>query len=62
MHITDLNGCRIKVTDLDKALRITAQYKNYRHENKIFAMLDKKLNAYWTDMHTKLTALKKTSE
>ncbi len=60
MYITDLNGCLIEVTDLDEAIRITADYKEYRHKDKSFAEFDKRQKAYWTDMHKKL--LKKKNE
>lgn len=58
MKITDLNGCQIKVTNLDEAIRITAEYKEYEHINDGFSDLDKRVNSYWTDMHEKLIKLK----
>ena len=58
MKITDLNGCEIKVTNLDEAIRITSEYKEYEHINDGFSDLDKMLNSYWTDMHDKLIKLK----
>lgn len=58
MKITDLHGCEIEVTDLDKAIRITEEYKGYRHVNKNFSDFDKRQNAYWSDMYEKLTAIK----
>ena len=58
MKITDLNGCQIKVTNLDEAIRITAEYKQYEHINDGFSELDKRLNNYWTDMYEKLIKLK----
>ena len=58
MKVTDLNGCQIKVTNLDKAIRITAEYKQYEHINDGFSELDKRLNNYWTDMYKKLIKLK----
>lgn len=61
MKVTDLNGCPIEVTDLDEAIRITADYKEYRHKGKSFSEFDKRQNAYWTDMYEKLTTLKKQS-
>lgn len=42
MKVTDLNGCQIEVTDLDEAIRITAEYKEYRHKNKSFSEFDKR--------------------
>ena len=58
MKIKDLNGYTIEITDLDKAIQITKQYKQYEHENKGFSELDKKLNRYWTDMYEKLLKIK----
>ena len=59
MKITDLNGCLIEVTDLDEAIQISSDYKQYRHEDKSFSDFDKRQKAYWTDLHEKLTAIKK---
>lgn len=59
MKVTDLNGCQIEVTDLEEAIKITADGKEYRHEDKSFSEFDKRQKAYWTDMYEKLTALKK---
>ena len=58
MKIIDFNGCTIEITDLDKVIQITKQYKQYEHENKGFSELDKKLNRYWTDMYEKLLKIK----
>ena len=58
MKVTDLNGCEINVTNLDEAIRITAEYKQYEHINDGFSELDKRLNNYWTDMYKKLIKLK----
>ena len=59
MKITDLNGCLIEVTDLDEAIQISSDYKQYKHEDKSFSDFDKRQKAYWTDIHEKLTAIKK---
>ncbi len=61
MQITDLNGFQIEVTDLDEAIRITAEYKEYRHEDKSSSELDKRQKVYWADMYEKLTTIKKQS-
>ncbi|SJN50490.1 hypothetical protein [Sphingobacterium sp. JB170] len=58
MKVTDLNGCPIEITDLDEAIRITADYREYRHGDRSFSDFDKAKNAYWSDMHEKLTAMK----
>ena len=57
MKITDLNGCDIEVTDLNNAIKITAEYKQYTHKDKNFSAFDKRQNAYWSDMHEKLKAI-----
>ena len=62
MKIIDFNGCTIEITDLDKVIQITKQYKQYEHENKGFSELDKKLNRYWTDMYEKLLKIKSQKE
>ena len=62
MKVTDLNGCQIKVTNLDEAIRITAEYKAYEHINDGFSELDKKLKHYWTDMYKNLLNLKSKNE
>lgn len=59
MKIEDLNGCQIEVTDLDKAISITAEYTKDRHKDKSFSKADKRLKAYWKDMHKKLLKLKR---
>ncbi len=58
MKVTDLNGFQIEVTDLDEAIRITADYKEYHHKDKRFSEFDKRQKAYWRDMYEKLTAIK----
>lgn len=59
MKITDLNGFQIEVTDLDRAIAITADYKEYRHTDESFSDFDARQKTYWTDMYEKLTAIKK---
>jgi hypothetical protein len=58
MKVTDLNDCQIEITDLEEAIQITAEYKEYRHEHKGFSDFDKRQKAYWTDMYEKLTTIK----
>ena len=58
MYITDINGCSIEVTDLDEAIRITAECKEYRYRDRSFSEFDKRQKIYWTDMYEKLTAIK----
>ncbi len=59
MKITDLNGCEIEVTDLKEAIKIAKRNTGYSHEDKSFSEFDKRQKAYWTDIHEKLTAIKK---
>ena len=59
MKITDLNGFPIEVTDLDEAIKITTEYKEYGHEDKNYSDFDRIQKAYWSDMHQKLMELKK---
>lgn len=42
MKVTDLNGCQIEIIDLNEAIRITAECKEYRHEDKSFSEFDKR--------------------
>lgn len=61
MQVTDLNGYPIEITNLIEAIKMSRQYKEYRHEDKSFSELDKRQKAYWTDMYEKLTTIKKQS-
>ncbi|AIM37817.1 MULTISPECIES: hypothetical protein [Bacteroidota] len=61
MKVTDLNGYEIEVTDLKEAIRIAKRNTGYSHEDKSFSDFDKRQNAYWTDIHKKLIAIKKQS-
>lgn len=56
MKIRDKNGSWIEVTDLKKAIRQTAWYKEYQHNPPV--EIDKERQMYWSDMHEKLLALK----
>lgn len=58
MEVIDLDGKKIKVTDLGEALKQAQMFKSYRHADKTYRELDKKLKQYWTDLYNKLTALK----
>lgn len=57
MQITDLNGCRIEVTDLKEAIKMAGQYKQYRHEDKSFSEFDNRQKEYWTDLYDKLITI-----
>lgn len=59
MYITDLNGCEIEITDLKEAIKIAKRNTGYSHEDKSFSEFDKRQKSYWTDIHEKLTAIKK---
>ena len=58
MEVIDLNGYAIEVTDLDEAIKITAEYKDYQQEGNDFSDFNERQKAYWMDMHEKLTAIK----
>ncbi len=57
MKVTDLNGCPIKVTNLNEAIKITGQYMDFRHEDKSYSDFDERNKAYWTDMHNKFSSI-----
>jgi hypothetical protein len=57
-YITDLNGEKIKVTDLEKALAEADEYRHYRHTNKKYKVFDESRQAYWQDLYEKLKELK----
>jgi len=59
MEIIDLDSNKITVTDLDEALKQAQMFKNFRHADKAYKALDKKLKRYWRDIYIKLSALKK---
>lgn len=59
-QVTDLNGVEIEVTDLTNALMMAKRFIAYRHIDKAYIQLDKKLFAYWTDLHEKLLQLQTT--
>jgi len=58
MKVTDLNGCVIEVTDIKEAIKIAKRYTKYNHEDKSFSDFNKRQNAYWKDIHEKLTAIR----
>lgn len=58
MNVTDLNGNNIEVTDLDEAIQIAEDYKDYRHANKGFEKFDNRQGVYWTDLYEKLVNMK----
>lgn len=59
MKVTDLNGCEIEISNLKEAIKIAKRNTGYSHEDKSFSEFDKRQKAYWTDIHEKLTAIKK---
>lgn len=59
MQVIDINGCEIEITDLKEAIKIAKRNTGYSHEDKTFSDFDKRQKAYWTDIHEKLTAIKK---
>lgn len=59
MKVTDLNGCEIEIANLKEAIKIAKRNTGYSHEDNSFSEFDKRQKAYWTDIHEKLTAIKK---
>ena len=62
MHIIDLYGKQIQVTDLTKAIAQTESFVGNRHSDSSHEVLDKNLNAYWQDMLDKLKQEQSLSE
>lgn len=58
INVTDLNGNNIEVSDIDEAIVITEDRKNYRHVNKGYEDFDKKQSIYWTDLYQKLITIR----
>lgn len=56
--VTDLEGKEKKITDLEQAIAMTAEFMDYGHEDKSFGAFDEKMHRYWTDLHDKLIAIK----
>ena len=46
MHINDLNGQRIEVTDLDAAIEQASMFTHMKHADSGFSKLDDELNLY----------------
>ncbi|MFZ4860921.1 hypothetical protein ACL9RF_01915 [Sphingobacterium sp. Mn56C] len=59
MKINDLHGFEIEITDLKEAIKIAKRNTGYSHEDKSFSDFDKRQKNYWTDIHEKLTVIKK---
>lgn len=59
MQVYDLEGKRLTVTDLAKAIEQASMFMNFSHVDPSFAQVDKHLQAYWSDLHDKLVALQK---
>lgn len=55
-YITDVKGCRIEVTDLDKAIEQAEYFKDAHHIPPVES--DKERQAYWRDIYEKLLQLK----
>lgn len=57
MKVKDIHGQFLEITDLDKAIRQTEIFKDYKHD-KGFENFNNQQKAYWTDLHKKLLILK----
>lgn len=55
--VTDLNGCPQQITDLNDAIQQCKDYKEYYTVNHPFSEFDKRQQAYWEDLHEKLTPI-----
>lgn len=62
MSIVDIEGKKITVTDLDKAITDAEQFTKYRHTDKTYAKLDERNFKYWNDIHNKLIDLKNKAQ
>ncbi|XHR94265.1 hypothetical protein ACFJIV_28925 [Mucilaginibacter sp. UC70_90] len=62
MKIIDMNGKPITITDLEKAIEMAVAYKDYHHADGSYQEMDKRLEAYWTDVYNKLLQLKAEEE
>lgn len=58
INVTDLNGNNIEVSDLDEAIVISEDHKDYRHVNQDYEDFDKKQSIYWTDLYLKLITIR----
>lgn len=58
MKIIDLNGCPIEITDLNEAILIAEDRKDYRHVNNGYEKFDNERNTYWTDVYEKLVKIR----
>lgn len=59
MHITDINGKQIEVTDLEKAINHSDAYRSYVPVDKHYPIIDGiPANEYWNDIYEKLLILK----
>lgn len=62
MHIIDINGKTIEVTDLEAALIQATLLTTYFHEDKVFSDFDETQKAYWQDIVNNLEAIKENTE
>lgn len=58
MHVVDIEGKLISVTNLDQAISQCDNFRNIKHKSKCFSKLDEELNIYWNDLYNKLLKLK----
>lgn len=59
MTIVDINGEKIEVTDLEKAIDLADYFKDAHHVPMV--EMDKIRQAYWKDIFLKLMELKRAS-
>lgn len=60
MHIIDINGKRIEITDLAVAIKQATMFADMQHEDETFKGIDESLKIYWKDVLMKLQHLQET--
>ncbi len=58
IKVIDIDGNEKTITDLDRAISLTAEFMQYRHLDGSFSALDEKIRRYWADLNAKLNAIK----
>lgn len=58
MYITDLNGQRIEIDNLQLAIMQADDYRNLEYLNPTQSTLAEKQREYWEDIYQKLLKLK----
>lgn len=59
--VTDIEGNRKVITDLDSAIALTAEFMGYRPIDGKPTAFDERMRSYWTDLHNKLKTIKNST-